>query len=585
MNSISVSCDTDGAWAVITYLDDNNNVNILGSAVVENDIADIEFIEPVIVPMNLTLCVTGRDKVTYITDIPAMPDKQPYLVLKSYNLPEKAVLGKTIPVNFQLENVAYNPYIANNVVVNVTTESKYITISELPLMIGSIASETVYNSENQLLVTIAENVPDNEEIVLNLTISCEYEGKTYSWQADIRFFAFAPSLFISETFLENKDGVRIDQINQNVDNIIVVRFKNSGHADLENLNVAVSLVSQYLNIENNSDNIELIQSGRTIDVRFLIRQLASAPAGTPVNIAIRASSGVLTDEKVLVFTIGKPVNYLMANGTIPTSYCNFYDSGGIDNNYKPNENYKITFYPQSTGKKLKISFKTFDVEDTHDYLSIYDGLDTSDDFLLAQLSGSQLPQDYEATNDSGALTFAFISNASVQKAGWSATIYEFENYYNVSFDINDAANNRITDATIIFDGYKLAKNQMEMSLVMPGYYNYSVEKEGYNIIEGGVNVIDEDEKVKITLTIVSIDNNLISNINLYPNPFEDIIYLNGKFSLIKKVYINNMLGQMIKEINLEGKSSFSTENLPKGVYLMILEGFDKKTETLKMLKK
>jgi len=68
MNSFTVSCDTEGALATISYIDDNGDVIILGTAIVAGGIAEIVFNEhePIITSTDLTLAITGFNKVTYI---------------------------------------------------------------------------------------------------------------------------------------------------------------------------------------------------------------------------------------------------------------------------------------------------------------------------------------------------------------------------------------------------------------------------------------------------------------------------------------------------------------------------------------
>jgi hypothetical protein len=163
---------------------------------------------------------------------------------------------------------------------------------------------------------------------------------------------------------------------------------------------------------------------------------------------------------------------------------------------------------------------------------------------MAQLSGIQPPQDYEATNAAGVLTFVFKSksNTTVQKAGWSAVIYEVENYYNVTFDITDENKNKVNDATIVFDGYKLAKNQMELPFVAPGVYNYSVAKEGFDIIEETVNVTNKDEDVEVVFVKYY---GITFNINVCGNPVEGAI-----------IEVN----EQTQTTNADGQATFSLSN-------------------------
>jgi len=70
MNSLIVTCDTEGALATVSYIDSNNDVIILGSATVVNGVAAIVFNTPITSLMKPTLAVTGFNKVTYISTLP-----------------------------------------------------------------------------------------------------------------------------------------------------------------------------------------------------------------------------------------------------------------------------------------------------------------------------------------------------------------------------------------------------------------------------------------------------------------------------------------------------------------------------------
>jgi len=71
MSEFTVTCDTEGAWVTMSAKNENDKVVILGTAVVEGGVAKIVFDEPVTTFTELTLAVTGFNKVTYLSLIPA----------------------------------------------------------------------------------------------------------------------------------------------------------------------------------------------------------------------------------------------------------------------------------------------------------------------------------------------------------------------------------------------------------------------------------------------------------------------------------------------------------------------------------
>jgi len=123
--------------------------------------------------------------------------------------------------------------------------------------------------------------------------------------------------------------------------------------------------------------------------------------------------------------------------------CNFIfaDSGGVSGNYSNGENHTYTFRPtlgSPVGTKLKVTFSSFNVEESWDGLLIWSGDDSAGN--TRQLMSSGRPAgivgtcpagSYRGTTSpgtiisnaaNGSLSFTFTSDASVTPSGWTATI-------------------------------------------------------------------------------------------------------------------------------------------------------------------
>lgn len=117
---------------------------------------------------------------------------------------------------------------------------------------------------------------------------------------------------------------------------------------------------------------------------------------------------------------------------IPGDYCNgdlYYDSGGVNGNYSPNENVVKIFKPVVTGEKVSITFLEFDLEprDTnlYDYMNVYNGVGTNASKLFAngkELNGNTIPGPFVSTDETGAITLRFISDGGLELKGWVAKI-------------------------------------------------------------------------------------------------------------------------------------------------------------------
>lgn len=109
----------------------------------------------------------------------------------------------------------------------------------------------------------------------------------------------------------------------------------------------------------------------------------------------------------------------------------YYDNGGAGANYGANiNNIYRTFCPSTPGMCVRATFTSFSMNDTYflcfgpssccDYLSILNGPTQNSPSLYSNCTSS--PGTVTASNSSGCLTFRFVSDGSVQLAGWAATL-------------------------------------------------------------------------------------------------------------------------------------------------------------------
>jgi len=106
-------------------------------------------------------------------------------------------------------------------------------------------------------------------------------------------------------------------------------------------------------------------------------------------------------------------------------YCNdivITDSGGTIGTYANKENYIRTIIPNLPNKKINMNFSSFFLY-PNDYLYIYNGNSTSSpDMTNGGLSGTTIPGPFESTAADGSLTLQFISDSSVVRPGFVATV-------------------------------------------------------------------------------------------------------------------------------------------------------------------
>ena len=104
------------------------------------------------------------------------------------------------------------------------------------------------------------------------------------------------------------------------------------------------------------------------------------------------------------------INYTTSSGTI-------YDSGGASGNYLNDERSVWTIAP-SAATSVTLAFNSFNVENTWDYLYIYNGSSVNSP-LIGYYTGTNSPGTIISTG--GSLTLEFRSDCATTAVGWNAT--------------------------------------------------------------------------------------------------------------------------------------------------------------------
>jgi len=98
-----------------------------------------------------------------------------------------------------------------------------------------------------------------------------------------------------------------------------------------------------------------------------------------------------------------------------------FDSGGASGNYSDNESTTVTIFPENPGDVVTFTFLSFDIESGFDFLTVYNGPDTSST-EIGEFTGFTIPDPITSTDVSGALTFVFESDSSFNDPGYEILI-------------------------------------------------------------------------------------------------------------------------------------------------------------------
>ncbi|KWW31096.1 MAG: hypothetical protein AUK64_410 [bacterium P201] len=279
--------------------------------------------------------------------------------------------------------------------------------------------------------------------------------------------------------------------------------------------------------------------------------------------------------------------YNMQNGTVETCNALFYDAGGPSNNYGNNQNYTMTFKPDTEGSMIRATFSEFSTEANFDYLYIYDG-SSANATLIGQYDGSDSPGEVTATNEEGALTFRFTSDQGVTAFGWVATVSCVGDYEPLMLEvtaepelINEGETSQLNVTVTGGDGNYTYTWEPAETLSNPNIANpvaTPTEPETiYKVVVTDGQGSSESGEVTVSIRDWSLQEDGFLP-HVYPNPTKGnfTIDMRGAYSYT----LCNGVGQQLLSGKAEGKANIEALLAP-GVYFLQIIGEDGiKTEKL-----
>lgn len=169
-------------------------------------------------------------------------------------------------------------------------------------------------------------------------------------------------------------------------------------------------------------------TGATLLGTYTGSSIPAAITATSANasgaLTVRFTSNGSTESAGFVFNTAcvdpLPETLLPTSGSITLTTCDqtIFDNGGVAANYSNNVNGALLITPATSGMKVKLHFNSFATEATNDYLTVYNGNSTAAS-VIGVYSGTTIPADIVASNASGQLYLTFVSNATVNAAGFN----------------------------------------------------------------------------------------------------------------------------------------------------------------------
>jgi hypothetical protein len=174
---------------------------------------------------------------------------------------------------------------------------------------------------------------------------------------------------------------------------------------------------------------------------------------------------------------------------------------------------------------------------------------------------------------------SFVEGNQFFSEHWAGFLMKWDlskEFYKIIFEVKDEDGNSLDNAVVTLEGTSNPLNKHSFYQIDPGAYGYSVILEGYDTVEGEVEVIDQNVVLPVTMISPNTSVNSLNSVsvNLFPNPTNDIFTITTN-SVIEEIIISDAIGRMVHK-QLVGKNStqVDTQGLPSGLYLVRINTTD-----------
>ena len=254
----------NGALATIT----NANHEILGKATVSNNTATINITGTPTPGEELTLCVFGYNKVTYLGTIQVIASEGPYVVVNSYT-PTTANVGVQTNLSLVLKNLGTQATSGNST-VTLSCDNSNITFGTFTKNFSSLAVDAT-TTVSGFSFTLAEGVADGTVIPITVTIT---NGNDI-WESTANITAVAPDLVVG--------AITDSELIPGESGTITFPVTNSGSAAAQNVVLTLSCNNSNITFGTNPVTVSSIAAGATTNITVNVNVASSVTYGSALT--------------------------------------------------------------------------------------------------------------------------------------------------------------------------------------------------------------------------------------------------------------------------------------------------------------
>lgn len=241
-------------------------------------------------PMDISITITGYNKVTYLGTVGVLPNSGPYVTVTNVavnDANDQADSGETCTVDLTLSNVGSDP--ANAVTATITSYDEYLNFTDDTYTYGNIPAGGNVASTSGFVGVVANNVPDQHVAAFHVAIAT---GGTVTWEYDMDITLNAPAFTAGAIQIDDATGNNNGRVEAGELFTLTIPVTNSGHTNAADVAFSLMITNalSYI-ITPIADTFPEIAVGETADVVYNVAFSSQVPAGSLAQFMLLGASG------------------------------------------------------------------------------------------------------------------------------------------------------------------------------------------------------------------------------------------------------------------------------------------------------
>jgi subtilisin family serine protease len=193
---------------------------------------------------------------------------------------------------------------AQNVVVNIETESPFITLLNNQIQLGNFEPGEIKTLESAIAFDVSNVIPGRHEIIFKLSVT--ESGSSQTMKSNFSETAFAPNINMGVLVIDDSEGGNNNGILEPGESgNFIFSIKNSGQLSSENLTLNLSALRSYTDISEDIKTLETMGPDEEKTVTFQITAHPSIPEGSIAIFDLDCVSGSYLIEKEYKSKLGR----------------------------------------------------------------------------------------------------------------------------------------------------------------------------------------------------------------------------------------------------------------------------------------